>query len=119
MAKGQRTHPDRIRWLLALPWAYPASALKELDRAHDTGAVGIMVPAKIAGRHLVEAAFAPIWKAIDDKGLAVLVHPANPPGTDEKPLAGHSLTATVGFTFDTTLAITRRVFSGFPDRHPT
>ena len=63
----ERTHPNRIRWLLSLPWEYPASALKELDRAYDNGAVGIMVLANIAGRHLVEAAFAPIWKAIDDE----------------------------------------------------
>jgi len=77
-----------------------------------------MVLANIAGRHLVEAAFAPIWKEIDDKGLPVLVHPADPPGTDEMQLAEHSLTATVGFMFDTTLAITRMVFSGFLDRYP-
>jgi aminocarboxymuconate-semialdehyde decarboxylase len=118
MAEGQRNHPDRIRWLLSLPWEYPAEALKELDRAHDNGAVGVMVLANIAGQHLTEAALAPIWKAIDDKGLPVLVHPADPPGSDEMQLAEHSLTATVGFMFDTTLAITRMVFSGFLDRYP-
>lgn len=118
MATGQRAHPDRIRWMLSLPWEYTARALDELDRTHDNGAVGVMVLANIAGRHLTEEAFAPIWKAIDDKGLPVLVHPADPPGTDEMQLAEHSLTATVGFMFDTTLAITRLVFSGFLDRYP-
>ena len=118
MAEGQSRHPQRIRWLLSLPWEYPDQALKELDRAHDNGAVGVMVLANVAGRQLTETAFAPIWKAIDDKGLPVLVHPADPPGADEMLLSEHSLTATVGFMFDTTLAITRMVFSGFLDRYP-
>jgi aminocarboxymuconate-semialdehyde decarboxylase len=118
MAEGQRRHPDRIRWLLSLPWEYPAKALQELDRAHGNGAVGVMVLANVAGRHLTEDAFQPVWKAIDARGLPVLVHPADPPGTDEMQLAEHSLTATVGFMFDTTLAITRMVFSGFLDRYP-
>jgi aminocarboxymuconate-semialdehyde decarboxylase len=118
MVQGQKSHPERIRWLLSLPWEYPAEAVKELHRAHDNGAVGVMVLANVAGRHLTEDAFQPIWKAIDDKGLAVLVHPADPPGADEMLLSEHSLTATVGFMFDTTLAITRMVFSGFLDRYP-
>lgn len=118
MAEGQRRHPQRIRWLLSLPWEYPDNAVEELDRAHENGAVGVMVLANVAGRHLTEDAFQPIWKAIDEKGLPVLVHPADPPGTDEMALSEHSLTATVGFMFDTTLAITRMVFSGFLDRYP-
>jgi aminocarboxymuconate-semialdehyde decarboxylase len=118
MAEGQRRHPGRIRWLLSLPWEYPDKAVKEFERAHGHGAVGVMVLANVAGRHLTEAAFQPVWKAIDDKGLPVLVHPADPPGTDEMRLSEHSLTATVGFMFDTTLAITRMVFSGFLDRYP-
>ena len=118
MADGQRRHPDRVRWLLSLPWEYPENALDELERACDAGAVGVMVLANVAGRHLTEETFAPVWKAIDDKALPVLVHPADPPGTDEMLLAEHSLTATVGFMFDTTLAITRMVFSGFLDRYP-
>ncbi len=118
MAAGQRRHPERIRWMLSLPWEHPKPALEELARAHDDGAVGVMVLANVAARQLTEEAFAPIWKAIDHRGLPVLVHPADPPGTDEMLLSEHSLTATIGFMFDTTLAITRMVFSGFLDRHP-
>ena len=52
MAAGQTSHPNRIRWLASLPWEYPALAITELERAIDAGAVGVMVLANVAGRHL-------------------------------------------------------------------
>jgi aminocarboxymuconate-semialdehyde decarboxylase len=118
MAAAQVTHPSRIRWLASLPWEYPARAVAELERAHGQGAVGIMVLANVAGRHLTEEAFQPIWQAIDDRALPVLVHPGEPPGTPAMEMTNYSLASTVGFMFDTTLAITRMVFSGFLDRYP-
>jgi aminocarboxymuconate-semialdehyde decarboxylase len=118
MAQGQADHPERIRWLASLPWEYPERALTELARACDRGAVGVMVLANVAGRHLTEAAFAPIWQAIDDRGLPVLVHPSEPPGTPAMDMRAYSLASTVGFMFDTTLAITRMIFDGFLDRYP-
>ena len=118
MAQGHAAHPGRIRWLASLPWEYPDLALGELERACKAGAVGVMVLANIAGRPLTEAAFAPIWAEIDRRGLPVLVHPTEPPGTPEMDLRKYSLASTVGFMFDTTLAIARMIFDGFLDRHP-
>ena len=118
MAAGQADHPARIRWLASLPWEYPEPALAELARACGRGAVGVMVLANVAGRHLTEAAFAPIWQAIDDRGLPVLLHPSEPPGTPEMDMRAYSLASTVGFMFDTTLALTRMIFDGFLDRYP-
>jgi len=118
MAAGQTAYPDRIRWLASLPWEYPAHAVAELDRACGNGAVGVMVLANVAGRSLTDPLFAPIWEAIDKRGLPVLVHPTEPPGTPEMDMTDYSLASTVGFMFDTTLAIARMVFSGFIDRYP-
>lgn len=118
MAAGQAQHPDRVRWLASLPWEYPASAVEELARACDAGAVGVMVLANVAGRHLTETAFEPIWRAIDERALPVLVHPTEPPGNAAMAMNAYSLASTVGFMFDTTLAITRMVFDGFLDRYP-
>ena len=118
MARGQADHPGRIRYLASLPWEYPARAVDELTRACDNGAIGVMVMANIAGRHLVEDGFAPIWQAIDDRALPVLVHPTEPPGTPEMDMRKYSLTSTVGFMFDTTLAISKMIYSGFLDRYP-
>jgi aminocarboxymuconate-semialdehyde decarboxylase len=118
MAEGQAEHPGRIRWMASLPWEYPDRALGELERACKAGAVGVMVLANVAGRSLTEAAFAPIWQEIDRRGLPVLVHPTEPPGTPEMDMRRYSLASTVGFMFDTTLAISRMVYDGFLDRYP-
>ena len=117
MAGGHAAYPDRVRWLASLPWEYPDNALGELERACEAGAVGVMVLANVAGRHLTEPAFAPIWDEIDRRGLPVLVHPTEPPGTPQMDMRKYSLASTVGFMFDTTLAITRMIFDGFLDRY--
>jgi aminocarboxymuconate-semialdehyde decarboxylase len=118
MAEAQRAYPDRIRWFASLPWQYPGRAVEELARSVDDGAVGVMVLANIAGRSLTEEAFAPIWAEIDRRGLPVLVHPGEPPGADLMDMGLYDLSWSVGFMFDTTLAITRMIFDGFLDRYP-
>ena len=118
MGEAQRAHPDRIRWLASLPWEYPERSVEELARSCDDGAVGVMVIANIAGRSLTEPAFEPIWAEIDRRALPVLVHPGEPPGTDLMDMRLYDLSWSVGFMFDTTLAITRLIFDGFLDRFP-
>lgn len=117
MAAAQHRYPDRIRWFASLPWEHPDDAVAELGRAHANGAVGVMVLANIAGRPLTDPAFAPVWTAIDRLGLPVLVHPTDPPGVDALDMRRYDLTWSVGFMFDTTLAIARMVLDGFFDRH--
>lgn len=118
MADAQAKHPDRIRWFTSLPWEYPQAALSELTRTCDKGAVGVMVLANVAGRSLTDPMFAPIWAEIDRRALPVLVHPTDPPGVDVMDLKKFDLSWSVGFMFDTTLAITRMIFEGFFDEHP-
>ena len=118
MAEAQKTYPERIRWIASLPWEYPELAVEELKRACDAGAVGVMVLANVNERSLTEEAFAPIWQEIDDRGLAVLVHPTAPPGTASLDVRTFNLIASVGFMMDTTLAISRMIFDGFFDRYP-
>jgi aminocarboxymuconate-semialdehyde decarboxylase len=118
MAQAQAAHPGRLRWLASLPWEYPQLAVAELARARADGAVGVMVLANINGRPLTDPAFAPVWQAIDDAALPVLVHPASPPGAEQMDLRRHDLTAALGFMMDTTLAFTRIFYDGFLDRYP-
>ena len=119
MAEQQKRYPDRIRFMCSLPWQHPKLALTELKRACDElGAVGVMVLANIDGKSLTDKAFAAIWKEIDRRGLPVLVHPTAPPGTKELDVIKYNLIASVGFMFDTTLAVSRMIFDGFFDRYP-
>jgi aminocarboxymuconate-semialdehyde decarboxylase len=118
MTRAQKQWPDRIRWFASLPWQHERLALEELRRACDNGAVGVMVLANIAGQHLTDPAFSEIWKEIDRRGLPVLVHPSAPPGSKELGMHEFQLTAPIGFTFDTSLAVARCIYDGFFDRYP-
>jgi aminocarboxymuconate-semialdehyde decarboxylase len=117
MAAARTAHPDRLRWFASLPWQYPERALPELERASAAGASGVMVLANIDGHPLTDDAFAPIWSAIDAKGVPVLVHPTAPPGVDAMDMVRFQLTASIGFTFDTSLAVSRMIYDGFFDRY--
>lgn len=118
MARAQAQYPDRIRWFTSLPWEYPERAVQELERSCANGAVGVMVLANISGRSLTDPFFEPVWAAIDQRGLPVLVHPTDPPGVDLMDMTKYDLSWSVGFMFDTTLAFTRMIFDGFFDRFP-
>ena len=117
-ANAQREHPDRIRWFASLPWEFPQRAVEELERCCAKGTAGVMVLANVAGRSLTDPLFAPIWQAIDARALPVLVHPTDPPGVDAMDMTKFDLSWSVGFMFDTTLAITRMIFEGFFDQYP-
>jgi aminocarboxymuconate-semialdehyde decarboxylase len=120
MAARQREYPDRIRFMCSLPWQHPRLAVAELKRACDElGAVGVMVLANIDGESLTHKKFSSIWKEIDRRGLPVLVHPSAPPGTAELDVMRYNLIASVGFMFDTSLAVARMIFDGFFDRYPS
>lgn len=118
MAAAQTQYPDRIRWFASLPWQHPALALQELERALSRGAVGVVTLGNIDAKPLTDPAFAPIWKALDDRALPVFIHPTAPPGIGEMGMNEFNLTPPLGFTFDTSLAIARMVLDGFFDRHP-
>lgn len=118
VADAQREYPDRIRWFASLPWEYPQRAVEELERCVARGAVGVMVLANVAGKSLTDPMFAPVWQAIDQRALPVLVHPTDPPGVDLMDMTKFDLSWAVGFMFDTTLAITRMIFEGFFDQYP-
>jgi aminocarboxymuconate-semialdehyde decarboxylase len=118
MAAAQTAYPDRIRWLASLPWQYPEAAVAELGRAIRRGAVGVMVIATVAGVPLTDARFSPVWSAVEQAKLPVLVHPGPPQGSLELGLADFGLVPGVGFPFDTTIAFARILFDGFLDRYP-
>jgi len=119
MAAQQRRYPERIRFMCSLPWQHAKLAVAELKRACDElGAVGVMVLANIDGVSLTDKKFSSVWKEIDRRALPVLVHPSAPPGTAELDVMRYNLIASVGFMFDTSLAVARMIFDGFFDRYP-
>jgi len=117
MAAARERHQGRIEYFCSLPWQHAELAVAELRRASARGACGVMVLANIDGQPLTAPQFAPIWKAIDDAALPVLIHPTAPPGVQAMQMSEFQLTASIGFTFDTTLAVGRMLYDGFFDRY--
>jgi aminocarboxymuconate-semialdehyde decarboxylase len=117
MAAARERHHGRIEYLCSLPWQHSELALAELKRATARGASGVMVLANIDGQPLTAPQFAPVWQAIDALSLPVLIHPTAPPGVQAMQMNEFQLTASIGFTFDTTLAVSRMLYDGFFDRY--
>ena len=117
MAQQQKNYPDRIRWFATLPWQYPQKAVEELERAAGIGTSGVFVSANVGGMSLTDPSFIPVWQAIDEKALPVLVHPTVPQGASQMDLKQYNLVPSIGFTFDTTLAVSRMIYDGFFDRY--
>ena len=117
MAAQQKLYPDRIRYFASLPWQFPDAAIAELARTADNGAVGVFVAANISGMSLTDAHLKPVWDAIDKRGLPVLVHPSAPPGVGEMDMQRFNLVASIGFMFDTTMAVSRMIYDGFFDTY--
>ncbi|MDB5811342.1 MAG: 2-amino-3-carboxymuconate-6-semialdehyde decarboxylase-like protein [Betaproteobacteria bacterium] len=116
-AEASGKYPDRIKWMASLPMQFPDKALEELDRATKKGAVGVVVLANVGGASLTDPLFEPIWEEIDKRELPVFVHPTVPCGCGDMDMQVFQLSASVGFTMDTTLAVSRMIYDGFFDRY--
>lgn len=117
MAAARARYAGRIEYFCSLPWQHAELAVAELERACARGAKGVMVLANIAGEPLTAERFAPVWQAIDARALPVLIHPTAPPGVQAMQMHEFQLTASIGFMFDTTLAVSRMLYDGFFDRY--
>ncbi len=117
MAGARERYRGRIEYFCSLPWQHAELAVAELKRCVARGAAGVMVLGNIDGEALTAPRFAPVWQAIDDAALPVLIHPTAPPGVQAMQMNEFQLTASIGFTFDTTLAVSRMLFDGFFDRY--
>jgi len=117
-AAAHRAYPARIRWLCSLPLQFPDRALAELERCVRLGAIGVMALANIGGTAWTDPLFAPVWAELDRRRLPVFMHPTVPCGADLMGMADFQLSASVGFPFDSTMAVSRMIYAGFFDRYP-
>lgn len=111
--------PDRFRGLASLPMQNVDLALQELERAVDRlGMVGLIILANVNETPLDDPRFEPVWAALDRRRLPVLLHPTVPLGMEAMGMDRYGLVPSLGFMFDTTLAVTRMILAGVFDRHP-
>jgi len=110
-------HSDRFTCLATLPLNDPDASVVELERAfNELGFKGVMVYSNINGIALSDRRFFPLYKKADELNAVFYIHPHFPAGVES--MTEYWLMPLVGFTFDTTLAAAKLVFSGVAEKFP-
>ena len=123
LARLVDTHPDRFAGAFAgLPLNNPEASLAELDRVgRDPRFLGVQVYSNVAKRPLDEpASFAVIEEAVR-RDLPIFLHPARAadhPDYGNEETSRYDVWQIFGWPYETTVAMTRLVFTGLFDRHP-
>ncbi len=123
MAELCLKYRDRFVAAIALlPMNNIDAALKETDRAiRDLGFSGIYVHSNINGKPLDAPEFLPLWEKMARYNLPVYIHPWRPMEFSDYATEKESkyyIATNFGWPYETTVAMTRFIFSGILDKYP-
>ncbi|RLN72720.1 hypothetical protein BBJ28_00008176 [Nothophytophthora sp. Chile5] len=96
-------------------------AVKEVQRlANDLPHVKgvILSTAGLNGKGLDDPEMLEFYQAVDQAGLTIFLHPHYGVGNEHYAQYGHALFLALGFTFETTVAVSQLVLSGLLDQVP-
>ncbi|TDC52733.1 amidohydrolase [Jiangella ureilytica] len=111
------SRPDRFGFLAALPLPDLDGALAEAGHALDElGASGVVVLTNAAGRYPGDPRLEPLWRSLDERAAAVLLHPTSPPNWRD--VALDRPRPLMEFLFDGVRAVGDLVLSGVLARYP-
>jgi aminocarboxymuconate-semialdehyde decarboxylase len=109
----------RISGMGCLPSSSVADAVDAVGQiAGNSDLHGVVVGSRICGMQLDNPLLEPLWQALNDARVPVLLHPHNGLGLEEMEGFGHVLPLALSFTFETTTALARLVLSGIFSRMP-
>jgi len=116
-------HRDRFpTFVAALALSDVDAAIKESHRAiKELGARGVQIFTHIAGRPLDLPEFRPFFAAMAEHDLPIWLHPARTasmPDYGSEAKSRYEMWWCFGWPYDTSVAMSRLVFSGLFDRHP-
>jgi aminocarboxymuconate-semialdehyde decarboxylase len=110
-------YPSRFTALAALPLQDSRASVEALERAvRQLGLPGAMLFTNVNGTPLDDPQFWPLFEKAAELDVPLFLHPATP--AESGPMKAYRLVALVGFLHETTVAITRLVFSGIFQRWP-
>ena len=107
---------DRFVGVGALPLAHPDAAVAEVKRLIDLGFPSVEIGADVNGLDLDDPKFEPVWAALEESGVVVILHPAG--FTEARRMTDYYLVNVIGVPLSTTLAVTRMILAGVFERHP-
>jgi uncharacterized protein len=111
-------------FIASLPMNNVDAALTEMDRAITTlGARGVQVCTNVNGRPLDEPELFPVFERVTNThDLPIFMHPARPAARADyvnEPISKYEIWQVLGWPFETSVAMSRMVFSGFFEKLPT
>jgi len=107
----------RYAALATLPLNDPQASVTELERAMRVLKLpGAMLFSNVDGVALSDRRYWPLYERADELGAVLYIHPTHPVGVEA--MTDYWLMPLLGFTFDTTLAAAKIVFSGTAARFP-
>jgi aminocarboxymuconate-semialdehyde decarboxylase len=109
-------HPKNYIGLGTLPMQDTDLAIKELERCKKIGMKGVQLGSNINKQNLSDTIFNPLWAAIEELDMAVLIHPWEMMGQDD--MKKYWLPWLVGMPAETARAICSLIFGGIMERHP-
>jgi uncharacterized protein len=123
MAELVRKYPDRFPGFVAVLAMHDMdSAMVELHRAiKDLGARGVQIFSNIDGKPLDLPEYQPLFGAMAEYDLPIWMHPTRPASRSDyasEERSRYEMWWCFGWPYETSIAMTRLVFSGLFDRHP-
>jgi aminocarboxymuconate-semialdehyde decarboxylase len=123
MAALCQQHPDRFpSFIASMPMNNPDAAVKEIDRAiNELGACGIQIFSNVNGEPLDLPKYFQIFERMAQIDRPIFLHPArgsNFPDYLTEDKSEFEIWWTFGWTFETSAAMARIVFSGIFDKLP-
>ncbi|HEX8267871.1 MAG TPA: amidohydrolase family protein [Pyrinomonadaceae bacterium] len=110
LAKIVAKHPKRFIGLGTVPMQDARLAVKELERCRQIGLVGVQIGSNVNQLNLGEPQFFDFFKACEELGMAVFIHPWDMMG--EREMQKYWLPWLVGMPAETSRAICSLIFSG-------
>ncbi|HEX8396855.1 MAG TPA: amidohydrolase family protein [Pyrinomonadaceae bacterium] len=110
LAKIVAKHPKRFVGLGTVPMQDARLAVKELERCKQIGLIGVQIGSNVNQLNLGEPQFFDFFKACEELGMAVFVHPWDMMG--EREMQKYWLPWLVGMPAETSRAICSLIFSG-------
>ncbi len=123
MAELVQKYPNRFPGFIAsLPMNDPEGMLKEAKRAiDDLKAVGVQVFTNVSGRPLDKPETMVLFGLMDELDRPIWMHPARGAGFSDyksEPKSYYEIWWTLGWPYETSVAMAHLVFAGLFDRHP-
>jgi len=116
-------YPDRfVAAIACLPMNNAEASLKEIDRAVTQLKLrGVLVYSHVNDKPLDSPEFLPIYEKMSQYNLPIYIHPQRSvhyPDYKTEKESKYNIFSVFGWPYDTTVAMTRLVFSGIMEKYP-